>query len=64
MAVSLGPFVDAGAIADSNPALGSHKWLADPGAQARLRVFSTVVAFSYGKDLRSGSNAFYVTLLP
>jgi len=64
MAVSLGPFLDAGAIADNNPALGSHKWLADPGAQVKLRVFSTVVGFSYGKDLRSGSNAIYVTLLP
>ncbi len=64
VSVALGPFIDAGAISDSDPALGSHKWLADPGAQVKLRVFSTTVGFSYGKDLRSGSNAFYVTLLP
>ena len=64
MAVAAGPFADGGAMADDNPALGSHKWLADVGGQVKLRVFSTRVAFSYGKDLRTGSNAFYVTLLP
>lgn len=64
MAVKLGPFVDAGAISDANPALGSHKWLVDTGAQVKLRVFATTVAFSYGKDLRSGNNAFYISLLP
>lgn len=64
MTVKLGPFVDTGAISDANPSLGSHKWLADTGAQVKLRVFATTVAFSYGKDLRSGNNAFYVTLLP
>jgi tetratricopeptide (TPR) repeat protein len=64
MAVALGPFADVGAMADDNPALGSHKWLADVGGQVKLRVFSTRVSFSYGKDLRKGNNAFYVTLLP
>jgi len=64
MAVKLGPFVDLGAMADPGTALGSHKWLYDTGAQIKLRVFSTTVAFSYGKDLRSGNNAFYVRLLP
>ncbi|HZB88280.1 MAG TPA: hypothetical protein VE291_06455 [Terracidiphilus sp.] len=64
LAIKLGPFFDTGAISDANPALGSHKWLYDTGAQLKLRVFSTTVAFSYGKDLRSGNNAFYVNLLP
>lgn len=64
LAIKLGPFFDTGAIADPNPALGSHRWLYDTGAQLKFRVFSTTVAFSYGKDLRSGNNAFYVTLLP
>ncbi|HWT66206.1 MAG TPA: tetratricopeptide repeat protein [Terracidiphilus sp.] len=64
MAVAFGPFADAGAMADDNTALGSHKWLADVGGQVKLRVFSTRVAFSYGKDLRTGNNALYVTLLP
>lgn len=64
LAVKIGPFLDTGAIADPNPALGSHQWLYDTGAQLKLRIFSTTVAFSYGRDLRSGNNAFYVTLLP
>ena len=64
MTVQLGPFLDMGKITDPSAALGSHKWLFDTGAEAKLRVFGSVVAFSYGKDLRSGNNAFYVTLLP
>ncbi len=61
--VQLGPFFDIGKIADPGTALGSHKWLFDPGAQAKLRVFGSGLVFSYGKDLRSGNNAFYVMLL-
>ncbi len=66
--LKLGPFVDTGKIdtgkiADPSAALGSHKWLWDTGAQAKLKVFGTGVVFSYGKDLRSGNNAFYLALL-
>jgi tetratricopeptide (TPR) repeat protein len=61
--LKLGPFLDIGKIANSSTALGSQKWLWDAGAQAKLRIFGSIVAFSYGKDLRSGNNAFYVTLL-
>ncbi len=61
-AVKLGPFLDTGKITDSSPGLGSHKWLWDLGAQAKVRVFGIGVAFSYGKDLRSGNNALYVSM--
>ena len=61
--LKLGPFLDIGKITDASTALGSQKWLWDVGAQAKLRIFGSIVAFSYGKDLRSGNNAFYVTLL-
>jgi hypothetical protein len=61
--VKIGPFLDTGKITDPLPTLGSHKWLWDTGAQIKLRVFGTGVAFSYGKDLRSGNNAFYLTML-
>jgi len=60
--VHLGPFVDTGKITDDTPGLGSEKWLWDVGAQVKLRVFGSGIGFSYGKDLRSGNNAFYVTL--
>ena len=57
----LGPFLDTGRIGDSSPGLGSHKWLWDVGAQAKVRVLGLGVALSYGKDLRSGNDAFYVS---
>ena len=61
--LKLGPFLDSGRISDPSSTLGSHKWLWDTGAQVKLRVFGTGVVFSYGKDLRSGNNAFYLTML-
>ena len=60
--VKLGPFLDTGKITDASAGLGSQKWLWDLGAQAKVRVFGVGVAFSYGKDLRSGNNAFYVSM--
>jgi len=62
LTLKLGPFVDTGKITGTNPALGSHQWLLDVGGQAKLRVFGVGVIFSYGKDLRSGNNAYYVTM--
>jgi tetratricopeptide (TPR) repeat protein len=60
--VKLGPFLDTGEITGASAGLGSQKWLSDLGAQAKVRVFGIGVAFSYGKDLRSGNNAFYVSM--
>jgi tetratricopeptide (TPR) repeat protein len=61
--LKIGPFLDSGKINDTSAALGSKKWLWDTGAQAKLRVLGVGVAFSYGKDLRTGNNAFYTTLI-
>lgn len=60
--LKLGPFLDTGKISDSSPGLGSQRWLWDVGAQAKVRVIGLGIAFSYGKDLRSGNDAFYVSL--
>jgi len=62
--VTLGPFVDTGKITDpdSGSTLGSEKWLWDTGAQTRLRLLGVGVVFSYGKDLRTGNNAFFATV--
>lgn len=62
ISLKLGPFLDSGRITDSSPGLGSQKWLWDLGAQAKVRVLGVGIAFSYGKDLRSGNNAFYVVM--
>jgi tetratricopeptide (TPR) repeat protein len=59
--VKLSPFLDSGKITDPADNLGSQKWLWDTGAQAKLRVLGVGVTFVYGKDLRSGNNAFYFT---
>jgi tetratricopeptide (TPR) repeat protein len=61
--LKLGPLLDIGKATDPVAGLGSHKWLWDTGAQAKVRVFGMGVVFSYGKDLRSGNNAFYVSML-
>jgi tetratricopeptide (TPR) repeat protein len=62
--LKLGPLVDTGKITDPGTALGSHRWLVDLGAQLKVRAFSTTVALSYGRDLRTGNNAFYAALAP
>jgi tetratricopeptide (TPR) repeat protein len=63
LSVKLGPFLDTGKISDDSQGLGSHKWLWDVGGQAKVHLFGVGVVFSYGKDLRSGNNAFYVSML-
>jgi tetratricopeptide (TPR) repeat protein len=57
--IKLSPFVDTGKITDTSGNLGSRKWLWDTGAQAKLRLLGVGVTFVYGKDLRTGNNAFY-----
>ncbi len=61
--LQLGPFFDIGNITDPGTQLGSHIWLFDTGAQVKLRVFGSGLVFSFGKDLRTGNNAFYVSML-
>jgi len=58
----LGPFVDTGTIESPGTLLGSHKWLVDTGAEGKFRVLGVGIALVYGKDLRTGNNAFYATL--
>ena len=61
--LKLGPFVDTGKVTDSLPGLGSHKWLWDAGGQVKVRMLGFGVVLSYGKDLRSGNNAWWVSML-
>ncbi|HST10032.1 MAG TPA: hypothetical protein VLL05_06630, partial [Terriglobales bacterium] len=57
----LGPFLDTGKITGGAGNLGSRTWQWDTGAQAKLSVLGVGVTFVYGKDLRTGNNAFYFT---
>jgi tetratricopeptide (TPR) repeat protein len=62
LTLKLGPFLDTGKITDPSPLLGSHQWLFDTGGQLKVRVLGVAAGFSYGKDLRTGNNAFYATV--
>ncbi|HZT71478.1 MAG TPA: tetratricopeptide repeat protein [Terriglobia bacterium] len=58
----LGPFVDAGRIYDHSGGFGSRQWLWDTGGSVKLSVLGGVsLVFTFGKDLRTGRNAFYFT---
>ncbi len=62
ISLKMGPFLDSGKITDPSPGLGSRIWLWDLGAQVKVRALGVGIAFSYGKDLRSGNNAFYILM--
>src|SRR5205807_7232078 len=62
IAFKLSPFLDTGKTAGPSPVLGSGKWLWDTGIQGKLSVLGVGVNVIYGKDLRSGRNAFYIAL--
>jgi tetratricopeptide (TPR) repeat protein len=55
--IKLGPFLDTGW---TNNLLAQPEWLWDAGAQVRVQVLGFDLAASYGRDLRSGTNAFVV----
>ncbi|HEX5411740.1 MAG TPA: hypothetical protein VFZ27_07740 [Terriglobia bacterium] len=58
----LAPFLDTGRAYDRSDGFGSRQWLWDTGASIKLRVVGGVsLVFSYGRDLRTGRNAFYFT---
>ncbi len=60
--IQIGPFVDIGRITDPSGVFGSTTWLWDPGLQCKFRIFGDIVVLvSYGRDLHSGSGAFYET---
>lgn len=59
--VKLSPFLDTGKITGTGAALSNGRWLWDTGVQAKLRVLGVGLTFVYGKDLRTGNNAYYFT---
>lgn len=58
--VALSPFLDTGRI--TNGFLQTpNQWLWDTGLQTKVRAFGVGFTVAYGKDLRTGRNAFYAT---
>ena len=62
--IRLSPFLDVGKISDPDIVLGSRKWLFDSGLQIKFHILNVGLTLTYGKDLRSGANAFYFTTQP
>jgi len=48
--------------ADPTASLALRRWLFSAGAEVRLTVFGTGVVLTYGRDLLSGTNAFFAAL--
>lgn len=58
--LTAGPFLDAGTIHDSNGWFGSSGWRWDGGVQCKATLTGgLILAFSYGRNLQSGGDAFY-----
>ena len=62
LTVRAGPWLDVGRAYAPTSLLSPHQWLVSTGAEVRLTVFGTGVVLTYGRDLRTGTNAFYATL--
>lgn len=57
--IQVGPFLDIARTSSPTPALASQQWLFDTGAEVKVTVLGTAVVLTYGRDLRTGTNAFY-----
>ena len=61
----MGPFLDSGKVTDPSGYFGSPEWMWDTGVQLKIRVLGSFeFVLGYGKDLRSGKNSFFTTVLP
>jgi tetratricopeptide (TPR) repeat protein len=62
--LKLGPFLDSGRIYDPSGSFGSGMWLWDTGGRTKIQILAgPTVMFVYGKDLRTGRNAYYFTVM-
>jgi len=59
ISVGAGPLLDVARVAAPTNGLAPKQWLFDVGAQVKLTVLGTGVVLTYGRDLRTGNNAFY-----
>jgi tetratricopeptide (TPR) repeat protein len=60
--VSLGPSLDIGRAYDRSHDFGSNRWLWDVGILLKARLGNSItVIWSYGKDLRTGRDEFYLS---
>jgi len=61
--LQIGPFFDAGRIADRWGQFGSRGWMEDAGVQSKIRTLGRVTwTLVYGRDLRDGRGVFYTSV--
>lgn len=61
--VHAGPLFDMARAASANTSLAPPQALFSAGAEAKVSVLGTAVVLTYGRDLRTGANAFYATIV-
>jgi hypothetical protein len=59
ISVKAGPLLDVARAGAPTAGLATQQWLFDVGAELKLTVLGTGVVLTYGRDLRTGNNAFY-----
>ena len=59
ISIKAGPLLDIARVSAPTAGLAPQQWLFDAGAEIKLTVLGTGVVFTYGRDLRTGNNAFY-----
>lgn len=62
--IHTGPLFDIGKMGAPTSGLASSQWFFDTGIEAKFTVLGTSVIFTWGRDLRTGSNAFFGTAAP
>jgi tetratricopeptide (TPR) repeat protein len=62
--LKLSPFLDIGRIGGQHASLAPRHWLVDSGLQAKFRILGAALTATYGKDLRTGRNVFYLMASP
>lgn len=60
--ISAGPLLDLARAAAPTNDLAPRSWMISTGASARLTVLGTSVVFTYGRNLRSGTNVIFATV--
>ena len=64
VAFRLGPFLDTGKTYDPSRYFGAPQWMWDSGVQLKILVLGSFeFVLGYGKDLRSGKNSFFTTVV-
>jgi hypothetical protein len=59
ISIKAGPLLDVAKASAPTTSLASRQWLVDAGIEVKLSVLGTGVVLTYGRDLRTGNNAFY-----